>query len=54
VTLIYFVPDQRKAGGSYQTIRGRVKKLTQFPLTIVFEDDRAVSVSALLSLELEE
>ena len=30
LTITYFVPDQRKAGGSYHTISGQIKKIDDY------------------------
>ncbi len=34
----YFQPDERKAGGAYLTVTGRVKKLDEYRRRIVLED----------------
>lgn len=34
----YFQPDERKAGGAYRTVTGRVKKLDEYRRRIVLED----------------
>jgi hypothetical protein len=54
VTLTYFVPDHRKAGGAYRALSGRVVKLTSLPWTLVLESGEQVRVDTLLRLELEE
>ena len=38
VKILYYLPDQRKDGGSYEEIRGVVKKLSEFKRLIVMED----------------
>ena len=38
VKIVYYLPDQRKDGGSYEEIRGVVKKLSEFKRLIVMED----------------
>lgn len=42
VRVTYFEPDLRKAGGAYQTITGRVKKIDDYDKTIIFEDGSAI------------
>ena len=36
VTITYFVPDERKEGGSYAVKTGTVKKLDEFQSMIIF------------------
>ena len=51
VSVTYFVPDERKAGGSYITVTGIVKKLDDFQRTIVLEDGIIVPMDDILELE---
>lgn len=45
VTITYFVPDERKDGGSYVTVTGRVKKLDEYEGRIILEDSTIVKIS---------
>ena len=38
IRITYFVPDQRKEGGSYMEIRGVVKKISEFKRILIMED----------------
>lgn len=38
ITVIYFIPDERKSGGAYISFTGRVKKLDTIKNMIVFSD----------------
>ena len=38
VTVEYFVPDDRKAGGAYVTVTGRVRHISVAEKTLVMED----------------
>ena len=38
IRITYFVPDQRKEGGSYMEIRGVVKKISEFKRILTMED----------------
>lgn len=42
VSLTYFKPDERKEGGAYVTLTGRVKKMDENARKIVFEDETVV------------
>lgn len=54
VKVIYFVPDSRKAGGSYQELRGAVKKLDALAGLLFLEDGTAIAFADILSIEQEE
>ncbi|MBQ7944267.1 MAG: hypothetical protein IJ326_09430 [Lachnospiraceae bacterium] len=45
VTITFFVPDERKDGGSYVTVTGRVKKLDEYEGRIILEDNTIVKIS---------
>lgn len=38
VTIEYFVPDDRKAGGAYVTVTGRMRHISVAKMTLVMED----------------
>ena len=42
VTVEYFVPDDRKAGGAYVTVTGRVRHISVPEKTIVMEDGTVI------------
>lgn len=51
VTFTYFQPDERKHGGAYRTVTGKVKKIDAYGHRIVLEDGTAVSIEKLFSIE---
>ena len=54
VVLTYFQPDQRKAGGAYVEVRGRVKRLDATAGTITLEDGREILVNYILEIKEED
>ena len=38
LTITYFVPDQRKAGGSYHMISGQIKKIDDYQKQVILMD----------------
>ena len=52
VTVTFFEPDLRKAGGAYRTITGRIKKIDDCEKSIVFQDGTTVKFSRLYSIVL--
>ena len=53
VTITYFLPDLKKAGGEYLTISGIIKKIDDFEQTIVMEDGTIIPLQATLDLDSE-
>lgn len=51
VTITYFVPDERKLGGSYVTVSGKVKKLDEYEGRLILEDNTSVEISMICMVE---
>lgn len=54
VRITYFVEDEKKAGGAYVTVEGRVKKLDEYAHTVVFEDGSYVTMQSIYTIEKTE
>ena len=54
VVLTCFQPDQRKAGGAYVEVRGRVKRLDATAGTIILEDGQEIPVKYILGIKEED
>ena len=52
IKLIFFVPDQRKNGGSYVTKLGEVKRIDDVFRQILFIDGSNISISDILDFEI--
>lgn len=50
--ITYFVPDAKKAGGAYVTVRGRVRKIRELEKQIVLKDGTIVPVEQVMELHL--
>ncbi len=48
---VYFVPDDRKNGGSYERKQGRVKSIDEYEKEIVLEDGTRIPASMLAGFE---
>ena len=44
VTITYFLPDEKKAGGSYPSITGILHKLNEYERTIIMKDGRMIPI----------
>lgn len=50
VTFSYFRPDDRKAGGAYLTITGRIKKLDEYERVIVLEGGERLEMDNIMDI----
>lgn len=53
ISVTYFQPDLRKAGGAYVQKRGRVKKLDVYNRSVVFTDGMVVAIDDISEIILE-
>ena len=51
VTITYFQPDERKAGGKYLTATGAVKKVDDFERRITTQDGTKIPMDDVLSID---
>ena len=51
VTITFFQSDERKEGGSYQTVTGVVKKIDTFERLITMRDGTKIPMDDVLSME---
>ena len=54
VRITYFREDERKAGGAYVTVSGKVKKVDAYGHTVVLTDGTVIPMEAVRELEVEE
>ena len=50
-TIEYFIPDDRKAGGAYVTVTGRVRHVSVPEKTLVMEDGTVVALDDVVSID---
>ena len=51
VTIEYFVPDDRKAGGAYVTMTGVVRHISVPERTLVMEDGTVIPLDDIVSID---
>ena len=51
ITLTYFQPDNRKSGGAYVTITGRVKKLDEYENVLILSDGTTVRIDRICHIQ---
>ena len=54
VTITYFHPDEKKDGGKYVTVTGRVRWIDEVNKVIVFEDEIAICMDTITGLYIKE
>lgn len=51
VTITYFEPDDKKDGGSYQTVTGNVKKIEEYRQALVLQDGMVIPMQHVIELD---
>ncbi len=51
VSVMYFVPDEKKAGGTYVTTTGNVRKVDLFSRTLVFVDGTRLALDDIYEID---
>ena len=50
VTIEYYVPDEKKSGGMYKSVYGKVRKIESFERIIVMEDGTDIPIDDILNI----
>ena len=51
VTVTYFIPDEQKAGGTYVTVTGKLKKINEYDRMLVLEDGLTIACDRICDIE---
>ena len=51
VTVTYFVPDERKAGGTYVTVTETVRRIDEFERVVVMQDQSRIGIDDIIVLQ---
>lgn len=51
VNISYFIPDEKKQGGSYETVAGIVKKIDLYEHRIVMKDGLSILIDDLVAID---
>ena len=51
ISVTYFVPDKKKAGGEYVTVTGSVRRVDEVERTIIFTDKRIIQIDDIINME---
>lgn len=47
VSITYFIPDEKKNGGSYRTVMGTVKKIDAYSRAVTMSDKTVIDIEAI-------
>ena len=50
IEVTYFIPDLKKQGGKYVTVKGNVRKVDEYRQLIIFEDKREIPVQEIIEI----
>lgn len=50
VTITYFVPDKKKSGGEYVTVKGRVKRVDEYGRSVVMTDKSVIPIDMIIEI----
>lgn len=53
VTITYFQPDARKAGGEYVTLTGAVRRVREYEREIAMEDGKVIPFDRILDVDID-
>ena len=51
ITITYFVPDKKKAGGAYATVSGIVKEISEYDRAIILTDKTTIPIEQIREIE---
>ena len=54
VALVCFIPDERKAGGQYETVTGRVRRLEEADRALILVDGTRIDLDTIVELTLTD
>ena len=51
ITITYFEPDKKKAGGAYKTIEGQLQNIDDYNQSIVLKSGEAITLKSVLDIQ---
>ena len=53
IEITYFIPDTKKAGGSYNTIRGKIKKYDEYNRVLILDNNTVIHFDYIYNVSIE-
>ncbi|MBQ2342260.1 MAG: hypothetical protein II385_06380, partial [Bacteroidaceae bacterium] len=54
VSITFFLPDQKKSGGSYQVSEGRLKKIDESRQQILMDNGTCIEFQSIIDIKIKE
>ena len=51
ITITYFQPDERKAGGAYLSVTGSIKKIDNYERCVIMQDGQKIPIEEIMEIE---
>ena len=51
--MVYFVPDEKKTGGAYETASGKIKKIDEYAQMLSFTDGTEIPFDSIYLIQSE-
>lgn len=51
ISVTYFVPDEKKKGGAYETVEGAVKRIDEYRRVLVLTDGHQIEMEDMIELD---
>lgn len=52
ISVEYFIPDEKKSGGAYVTVKGTVRIIDEYERSLVFSDGRRIAIDDIFEIVL--
>ncbi len=54
IEIVYFCPDKRKSGGSYQNYSGNVKQIDEYSRKFLFADGTTINIDDIIDIHISK
>ena len=51
IEITYFVPDERKEGGKYETIKNSIKKIDEYKNKLIMIDGLSIAINEIIDIQ---
>ena len=51
ISITYFVPDERKAGGAYVTVTGTIKKIDTYEQNLIMTEGQSIPINEIIQID---
>lgn len=51
ISITYFIPDERKAGGAYVTVTGTIKKIDTYEQNLIMTEGQIIPINEIIQLD---